>query len=309
MGSLSGVSVFTETISGSGGGTGFSASYLNGIFGDGSDGDVSIVAGSPVVLSRDMMYNNLTIPNGATLKPRGYHIFVKNTLTIDAGGNINDNGNNGVGINGGAGLASITTGYGAASGSGANGRTTTGNGSVSAASTNTSINDLNQSPQGGTGGNASALVLGGGPGLAPPPTITQKWSSLASLWTGRAYNGTFNGGSGGGSGGCDATSGAASSGGGGSAAGIVWIAAKAISNSGSITCNGGKGADAVTVLGAAGGGAGGAGGLIGIITATNTSLGSGSITCAGGLGGISLGGTSTPGGVGKIGCVASIILS
>jgi hypothetical protein len=306
MGTLSGVNVFTETISGNSG-TGFSASYLNGVFGDGSDGDVSIVAGSPVVLSRDMMYNNLTIPNGATLKPRGFHIFVKNTLTIDAGGNINDNGNNGVGINGGAGLAAVSTGFGAGSGSGANGRTTTGAGSVSAASTNCSLNDLNQAPQGGSGGNASGSVLGAGPGAAPPPTVLQKWSSLASMWTARAYNGTWNGGSGGGSGGCDATAGASSSGGGGGAAGIVWIGAKTISNSGSITCNGGKGADGVTTLGAAGGGGGGAGGLIGIITATNTSLGT--TLADGGLGGTSVGGTSTPGSVGKVGCIASIILS
>jgi len=86
-------------------GGGLSSSYLSGFFGDGSDGDVTIVAGT-TTLSKDMVYNNLTIQAGGILKPAGYRIFVKGTLTIAAGGSINDNGNDASGSTAGALLSS-----------------------------------------------------------------------------------------------------------------------------------------------------------------------------------------------------------
>tara|TARA_R110000868_G_scaffold352979_1_gene614221 strand:- start:75 stop:998 length:924 start_codon:yes stop_codon:yes gene_type:complete len=305
-GSTSGVNVFTEA---STGGTSLSASYLNGIFGDGSDGDAVIATGSPVLISRDMMYNNLTVPNGATLTPRGFRIFVKGVLTIDSTGNINDNGKDAVGINPGLALNIVSTGFGAASGAGASGRTTTGAGAASITSSNCSINDLNQTPQGGVGGSAGGANTGGAAGAAPAPTILQKWTSLASMWTARCYNAssTFNGGSGGGAGGCDATGGLATSGGGGGAAGIVWIAAKTIVNNGSITCNGGAGGNGVSALGVAGGGGGGAGGMIAVITATNTGIGL--VSSNGGTPGTSVGTGATQPTAAKVGNVGVIILS
>jgi hypothetical protein len=285
-----------------------SSTIFSGIFGDGSDGDAVIATGAPVTIARDMMYNNLTVPNGATLTPRGFRIFVKGVLTIGATGNINDNGKDAVGITAGAALGSVTAGFGAGSGAGAAGKNVTGAGNASTTSSSCSINDLNQTPQGGNGGSAGGANTGGTAGAAPAPTILQKWSSLASLLTARTYNAsaTFNGGSGGGSGGCDTTLGAATSGGGGSGAGIVWISAKTITNAGSITANGGAGANGVSALGVAGGGGGGAGGMIGIIT-TSTSLGT--VTANGGTAGLSVGTGATQPTAAKVGNVAAIILS
>lgn len=304
-GTQTGMNVFQDSSSS---GT-VSSTIFTGIFGDGSDGDAVIATGSPVTISRDMMYNNLTVPNGATLTPRGFRIFVKGVLTIGATGNINDNGKDAVGVTAGAALGSVTAGFGAGSGAGAAGRTTTGAGTASGTSSNCSINDLNVAPQGGNGGSAGGANTGGTAGAAPAPTVLQKWSSLASLLSARTYNGTatFNGGSGGGGGGCDTTGGAATSGGGGGAAGIVWIAAKSITNAGSITCNGGAGANGVSALGVAGGGGGGAGGMVGIITATSTSLGT--VTANGGTAGLSVGTGATQPTAAKVGNVASIILS
>lgn len=78
------------------------------VFGDGSDGDVTI--SSDTSLSTDMYYNNLTINSGKALTCNGYRIFVKGTLTNN--GTIKQNGGNGAtattyqGANGGAGTNS-----------------------------------------------------------------------------------------------------------------------------------------------------------------------------------------------------------
>lgn len=305
MATTTGASVFQETTSG---GT-VSSTIFSGIFGDGSDGDVVIATGAPVTIARDMMYNNLTVPNSATLTPRGFRIFVKGTLTIGATGNINDNGLNASGVTAGGALGSVTAGFGAGSGAGAAGRTTTGAGTASVTSSNCSINDQNVAPQGGNGGGAGGANSGGTAGAAPPPTILQKASSLAFMLSARLYNGTstMNGGSGGAAGGADITAGAASSGGGGGAAGIVWISAKSINNNGSITCNGGAGANGVSALGVAGGGGGGAGGMVCIITTTSTGLGT--VTANGGTAGLSVGTGATQPTAAKVGNVAAIILS
>ena len=63
------------------------------IFGDGSDGDVTI--SGDTTLSSDMFYNNLTINTTKTLTTAGYRIFVKGTLTTVGTGAIVRNGNNG----------------------------------------------------------------------------------------------------------------------------------------------------------------------------------------------------------------------
>lgn len=72
------------------------------LFGDGSDGNVTISA--TTTLSRDMYYNNLTVNAGVTLNTNGYRIFVKGTLTNN--GTIQNNGTNAVaGVGGGAGVS------------------------------------------------------------------------------------------------------------------------------------------------------------------------------------------------------------
>lgn len=65
--------------------------YKQMIYGDGSDGNVSI--SGTVTLTRDMYYNNLEIPSGQILDPNGYRIFVKGT--ISGVGTIRRNGNDG----------------------------------------------------------------------------------------------------------------------------------------------------------------------------------------------------------------------
>jgi hypothetical protein len=55
------------------------------IFGDGSDGDVTLGAGT-TTLARDMYYDDLTVPNGSTLAAAGFRIFVAGLLTVAAGG-------------------------------------------------------------------------------------------------------------------------------------------------------------------------------------------------------------------------------
>src|ERR1051326_8791014 len=61
------------------------------IFGDGTDGVVTL--SSNTTLSRDMMYDSLTINNGVTLDTNGYRVFVKNTFTNN--GTVKHNGGNG----------------------------------------------------------------------------------------------------------------------------------------------------------------------------------------------------------------------
>jgi hypothetical protein len=299
--------VFAQTVAGGGS----SATLFDGFFGDGADGDATItLVGSPVTLTTDKYYNNLTVDVGATLKPRGQHIFVKNVLTNN--GSIHDDGNaGGTGATPGAALGSVSNGFGAGSGAGGAGRTTTGPGNPGATSSNCSTNGLGQAPQGGVGGGVSApVVAGGGPGAAPGTTIPQRWPSLASMLTARLYNGTatFNGGSGGGGGGCDLTGGTGTSGSGGSGGGIVWIGAKVIANGGTISANGGAGGNGVaTGTASCGAGSGGGGGLVGIVTTTNASFGT--ITANAGAVGSGAGVAPTAAVVGKVGTVHFLVLS
>lgn len=51
------------------------------MFGDGSDGDVTITSGQTIYLSNDMYYKNLTVQSGAVLFTNGFRIFVNDTLT------------------------------------------------------------------------------------------------------------------------------------------------------------------------------------------------------------------------------------
>jgi len=285
--------------------SGFSTSYLSGVFSDGSDGDVTIAAGT-TTLTRDMNYNNLTIQANGILKPAGYRIFVKGTLTINATGSINDNGNDASGTTAGALLSSPRGSLGAGGGAGGAGRATTGAGSAGGGSGgNSSLNSNNLFPAGGTGGTAGGVNTGGTAGSGAAPSPTQKWSGTNAILTGRTYSGgAWNGGGGGSGGGCDITGGASSSGGGGGGAGIVYICAYNIVNNGSISANGGAGANATGVL--AGGGGGGGGGLVGIITATNTGLGV--VTANGGTAGTSVGSAGAPTAA-QPGCVGIMVLT
>ena len=56
----------------SGGGGGFSASYADGLFGDGVTGTATIVG--TTTLSAEAYYNNLTISGTGILKPAGFRL-------------------------------------------------------------------------------------------------------------------------------------------------------------------------------------------------------------------------------------------
>jgi len=252
---------------------GYSFNYRE-IFGDGSDGDVTISA--PTTLTRDMVYNNLTV--SSTLDTAGYRIFVLGTLTVTNGGSIsrngNDAGNGGVGGSGnganahgaggsggtaGAALASTSVfgsvvgiqGGNGSSGGGANpsygGNGDGGTPATNSISPSTTVND---SGAGGDGGvDTGDLIDGGSVGSNGAITLSNssiKHISLATLLfnaSGFLKGSASSGGSGGGSSGFykliptnDYASGGGG-GGGGSASpgGLVLISAKIIVvNSGGI---------------------------------------------------------------------------
>lgn len=72
-------------------------------YGDGSDGTHTIDGSSQTIspwlsagaLTRDVYLNNVTITGSGVLRPSGYRIFVRGTLTITSGGQIQENGSAG----------------------------------------------------------------------------------------------------------------------------------------------------------------------------------------------------------------------
>jgi len=282
----------------------FSTAYGNGLFADGFDGDVSI-AGT-TTLTKEMHYNNLTISATGILKPAGYRIFVKGSLTIDSGGSINDDGNSGALGVGGLALSSRNT-LGASAGGGGAGGTNAVGSAGSGPGGNSSLSDAGLAPTGGIGGGGGANA-GGSAGAAAQPTQGQRWHSTTWQQQGRFSNGTataqFNGGSGGGGGGSNNA--LAVGGGGGGGAGSVWIAARTVSNSGRISANGGTGANGSGTAGDAGGGGSGAGGNVCLGTLSYT--GSGLFQAAGGVASTGFGAGGT-GAVGRAGSTILVVLS
>lgn len=290
-----------------------SSSFFNALFGDAGDGDVTITG--TTTLSREMHYNNLTVSATGKLKPNGNRIFVAGTLTIASGGSIDDDGTSATNQVGPTGF--VARNY--LGGSGTNAGSgwsivafNAANGNNAIANTNSSPNSLNVQPAGGNGGNSSTRTGGTG-GTAPANATPQRWSGR--ILDGRGSFGAFNGGAGGGGGAVTVggyTSGTFISGGGGSGAGIVWIAAKTIANSGNISAKGGNGANASVGVGTGevGGGGGGGGGLVGIIT-KSTSVG-GTVSVAGGTGGTGAavgGGTGGNGTAGADGAYVLMVVS
>ena len=273
------------------------AAFLRAFFGIGFDGNVTIAPGT-TTLSREMQYDDLTIQAGATLKPNGFRIFVLGTLTIEAGGSINDDGNAASGLTPGAPLG--LQGYLRAAGASASaGRSTTGAGPGSSTSPLVSPNNAGIIPRGGFGGTAGGLNTGGIAGNNSFMQPSQAWHTQACWGAARANAGPFSSGNGGAGGGCDIANGTASSGAGGGAAGVVWVAAHTIVNSGTISANGGAGGNGTVTsgLGSAGGGGGGCGGLVAVITA-GTIASAGTVQVNGGAGGTGagpLGGAGLPG--------------
>ncbi len=159
------------------------------IFGDGSDGNVTI--SSNTSLTQDMYYSNLTINNGVVLNPNGYKIHVKLTLTqvgtgkIARTGNSAGTGNSGGSANNGSGNNSVSGGSGASglsdgtmrgSGAGKNGASSGGGGGNGSGGSSGSSGNSGDSKSacigsngvnggsGGNGGSGTNYGAGGGGG-------------------------------------------------------------------------------------------------------------------------------------------------
>jgi hypothetical protein len=254
------------------------ALYLNGIgswtepetsggvlflFGDGSDGDVTI--SGDITLTRDMMYNTLTVNGGVTLTTGGYRVFVKGTLTNN--GTISRKGNNGSGHTGGTALAEATLGasiagathaYGGGGGGSGGGImlivafTLTNNGTITAAGGNGGTGAAGTGSAGNAGGTSSPSDGGGAgnggsvtgyaggtggaataSGVAHHPTLIIHWLKSATLVKGGA------------GGGCGASKTGAGGGGGGGGGGAICLVYAAIT-AGTLTVAGGAAGSGVS---------------------------------------------------------------
>lgn len=253
-----------------GSGTGGSQTW----FGNGADGDVTLGAGT-TTLVRDMYYDNLTVPNGATLAPDGYRIFCRTSLTVEAGGAILNDGpaaSGRTGGNFGYTGGQRTLGWGEDGGAGG---IAGANGAAGDATEDTPLELPDPICRGGAGGTgAGGVELGGAAGaiVHVPAASGGPWA-LPWLMEG-AYPATgeyLPGGSGGGGGGGGtAGSGVGRDGGGGGAGGgVIVIVAQEIVNDGVIGCRGGAGANGAAI-GNGGGGGGGGGGAVYVVTQSYT---------------------------------------
>lgn len=256
----------------------------NDVFGDGSDGDVTI--SGDTTLTTDMYYNNLTVDNGFTLNTGGYRIFVKNTLT-----------NNGTIARKGA-----TGGNGGAGDPGGNGTGATNGGTAGAAASalaSGSLSGAGAGIAGQAGGNGGSQSVNGSAGVA----------GTAAATVNKSIGSAGNTGVGGGKGGDSATKtgGAASSGAsGGSLTGTVFntvrnftaayilydvfpsaeVLKSSGASGGSGSGGGGAGGNGSLGNGGAGGGSGASGGTGGIVfISARILINNGTISANGGTGG------------------------
>lgn len=298
------------------------------VFGTGSDGNVTIAAGTTTLL-RDTHYNNLTINGTGVLKPNGFRVFVKGTLDLSAAptGAIIGNpvaGNNAAGLVAGAAVSTFAYVTNGATipvtpltvGVGGTGNTTTG---ANATQSNQTVT-VGTSARGGSSGAGGNGVSAGAASLSGQivnssnyligPTAPYFVSSNGfPLGTSVVCGGLY--GAPGAQGGGDGT---VSGGGGGGPAGApasIFINAFFIqrgsnTNVGIIQSKGAKGGDGGSVAGNAGGGGGAGGSSGGLIYITTAGLLGSTITSgldvSGGAGGTGGNGTGTgKGGTGGMG--------
>lgn len=268
------------------------ASYLStdAIFGDGSDGDVTI--SSDTTLTADMFYNDLTINTTKKIIAAGYRIYVKGTLTltgdISRDGVAGGDGAPGVPGTGGAALATTNLGGSGAGGDGV--KENPGNAGANV------INSI-----GGAGGKGGDNTFAGGDGgtVTAPDFLGIRAMPFASMLTDFPSADLLTGGAGAGGGAGDGVG--AGTGGGGSGGGVLFVAAHTITGSGTISANGGKGGDA-NGTGNFGGGGGGGGGAVILIYKTKS--GNETISANGGA----LGTKNDAGGDGVAGDAGTVII-
>lgn len=229
-------------------------------FGSGFDGDVTINSGT-TTLTRDMAYNNLTINAGGILVTAGFRVQVKGTLSINATGALHNDGGSTTTTAGGtaAGIGS-SSGLGGGAGGQAGG-TTTGNAGGT----------LNSSLGGNGGSGGSGTSGAGGAAGTANHNITGgdgQFDAYHIGWNCRIPSSVSQLNPGGAAGGSGGGNGSLQGGGSGAGGGAMALAARTISNSGRISCNGGNGANGPGVN--RGGGGGGGGGYLFIVYETLT---------------------------------------
>lgn len=272
---------------------------VNGIYGDGSDSNVSI--STTVTLTKDMYYDTLTVTGTGVLKTANFRVNCKTACNVNASGVISNNGNNAAGaVAGTAGAAGTlpTNPAGAAGGIG-----------VGGSSSGSPSNALGgKGGTGGTGG-AAGSNAGGTAGTAFGPTastgqaVRQLPQAALGLSIGAGATLGLSPGTGGSGAGGDAS---ASGGGGGASGGVLIINAPSVNNQGSIQANGGAGANGVA--GITGGGGGGGGGVV-VINSSSALVGN-APTATGGAGGTKTGvGSNTNGSNGSNGSVLQNVWS
>lgn len=220
---------------------------LYGYFGDGSDGNVTIGAGT-TTLTRDMYYDNLTITG--TLVTDGYKIFARTSATgtgIVSWGTANNGAN--ATFPGGAG--------GARSGNGILKNNKGGDGgNCGAGGASGSVTISGTGGDGGAGGNGGVGATG-----TSTATSSTRWFNFADLtilgadFSFASGTSPLSGGAGGSGGSGAGSCGGASGGGGGASGGPVFIASPIIGGTFTVRSIGGNGG-----TGTASGGGGGGGG-------------------------------------------------
>lgn len=258
------------------------------VFGDGSDGDVTI-SGGTTTLSREMCYNNLTITGTGILDMNGWPVRVKGTLTIQASGRMHCDGYAASGSTGGLARPDNYLG----------GSTAGSNGSASNASGASSITNSAGGGAGGNGGSGSGGAYFGGSGGTRSllSSIYGSYRAAPIALQQYCYSGTsalMRGGTGGGGG---AGNGGEKGGGGGSGGGRALVCAKTLTILGTLSCNGSNGVNATNTNTGGGGGGGG-----GSMTVCYQSL-TGTPTCTGGAAGTGNGN----GGAGSAGADGTVI--
>jgi len=222
------------------------------LFGDGSDGPVTIAAGT-TTLAKDTFATDLTVQNGGILVMAGFRLWVRGTLNVQAGGTIRYNGAAAAGTAGAGNTAAGT--WGTTTGGGGASTTTNGNNGTGSA---VALPGFGGS--GGAGGTGAGGAAGNGGTITVATAARGNLRNLIAGGWGQFFSTagsqvTWGSGGGGGAG-----SGATAGGGGGAGGGGVMIFAHDIINSGAIEAKGGAGFTTGTAN--AGGGGGGGGGLI-----------------------------------------------
>ena len=259
-----------------GGGGGIQSSVL--MFGDGSDGNVTVSSGT-TTLSRDMFYNNLTLSGTGVINTNGFRIYVAGTLDITAAGVgaiANNAGNGGAasagtGGSGGAGGAGGNIGFGSYSLQAGQTAQAGVGGATSTGATGSGSGTYGGASPGGAGAGGVGTHPGGAAGsinssygyLPAIPFPFPGTSVPAGGWPGAgAYLVTSAFGPTGGAGGGDGTNQGGSSGGGGGGGGIIYICANTINRGASTAASAiqDKGGAAGTGFAPVAGNCGGAGG-------------------------------------------------